>query len=51
MDTDIPESSTKVHNDQPQFSGMELGLRTPYKLSKVSSLKKFRYDKAIGCIV
>jgi hypothetical protein len=30
---------------------MELGLRTPYKPSKVANLKKFKYDKATGRIV
>jgi hypothetical protein len=48
MDTDLLESSMEVPSSQPQFSGMELGLHTPYKPSKVSNLKKFRYDKATG---
>jgi hypothetical protein len=51
MDTNIPKISTGSPNNHSSFFGLDLGLRTPYKPSKVENLNNFRYDKATSCII
>jgi hypothetical protein len=51
MDTNIPEISTGATSGHTQLCGLILGIRTPFKPSKVANLKKFKYDKAMGRIV
>jgi hypothetical protein len=48
MDTDIPKISTTSANGHTRFSGIDLGLCTPFKPSEVPNLKKFTYDKTTG---
>jgi hypothetical protein len=41
MDTYIPNISTGGSSSHTQFSGLDLGLSTPYRPSKVPNLKNF----------
>ena len=38
-------------NNHTQFDGLDLGFITPYRLSKVTNLKNFRYDKTMTHIM
>jgi hypothetical protein len=38
-------------NNHTQFDGLDLGFITPYRPSKVSNLKNFRYEKTTGHIM
>ena len=51
METDISEISIGATNSHTQFNGLELGLRTLFKPSKVTNLKKLKYNKATRRIV